>query len=107
MSFKTILFCLFLYVGLVWIGAAYVYSGPQVQQFGLFWTGVGLGSVLVVILLSRTVNWARIMRARRAAKPKPVLKPAVPVSLPGDETATLKLIEEAKAALSRAPDFSN
>ena len=60
MTFKSILFCLFLYVCLVWVGAYYFYSGERVQQVGLLWTGAGLLVVLILILASRLVGLWRL-----------------------------------------------
>ena len=35
MTIKTLLFALFLYICLVWVGAFYWYSGPDIEAFGL------------------------------------------------------------------------
>ena len=53
MTIKVILFCLFLYVCLVWVGAYYLYTGAEAQHFGLQWTAIGLISILVIIIGAR------------------------------------------------------
>jgi len=40
-SIKTLLFVLFLYVCLVWVGAALLHSGPELLEFGFRWTALG------------------------------------------------------------------
>lgn len=109
MTFKSILFCLFLYVSLVWVGAYYFYTGEQIQRIGLLWTGAGLAGVLVFILFSRLFAWWRLWRARAAsrpaARPKPVERPAEPV--PEDEAALNTLLAEANAVLGRMKAYAN
>ncbi|MGA8026475.1 MAG: type VI secretion system membrane subunit TssM [Bryobacteraceae bacterium] len=104
MTFKTLLFCLFLYVCLVWVGAFYFYSGQDTIRIGLLWTGGGIAAVLAFIILSRLWGWGRTLRARAAAKPKPALKRTQPVN--EDEAAIAALINEANATLRRAAGYS-
>src|SRR5581483_2648978 len=108
MTFKSILFCLFLYVSLVWVGAYYFYTGEQIQRTGLLWTGAGLLGVLLLMLLSRLFGWWRLWRARAAAKPaarpKPVERPAEPHE---DEAALAALLAEANVVLSRLKAYVN
>ncbi len=98
MTLKSIFFCLFLYVCLVWVGAAYLYTGPKVEEVGLLWTGGGLLAVLLIMVLSRLFGWARILRARAAARPKPAPPSAVPVH--EDEVGLKSLLSEANATLA-------
>ena len=99
MTFKTILFCLFLYVCFVWVGAGYLYSGPKVGQIGLLWTGAGILAVLLMTLLSRLIGWVRILRAKAAARPKPSVKPIGPVY--EEEVQLQTLLNEADVTLAR------
>ena len=73
MTIKTLLFALFLYICLVWVGAFYWHSGPDIETFGLFWTGVGLLAVLAYIIFGRIFGWWRLRRAdpRLARWPSP------------------------------------
>ncbi len=105
MTFKSILFCLFLYICLVWVGATYFYSGTQVEHFGLLWTGAGLAVVLLLILFSRLFGWARLWRARTASRPTPSPKPATPVH--EDDAALSTLLNEANATLGRMATAGN
>ena len=63
MTFKTLLFSLFLYVCLVWALGARWYSGTELKQFGLLWTVIGLAAVLLIVLGSRVIGWWRLWRA--------------------------------------------
>lgn len=101
MTLKGTLFCLFLYVALVWVGAAYLYSGVKVEQVGLLWTAAGLVAVLALTLLSKIWGWVRTLRARAAANPKPAVKAPMPVSV--DEAAIRALFHEAAMELDRLP----
>ncbi len=109
MTFKSILFCLFLYVCLVWVGAYYFYSGDRVQQIGLLWTGVGLLAVLVLMLASRLFGGWRMWRARNAGKPAVKLQAAQERAQPvhEEEAALTALINEANAVLSRTKAYAN
>ena len=49
MTIKSLFFCLFLYVCLVWVGAAYFNTtGAEIQHYGLLGTAIGLIAVLVL-----------------------------------------------------------
>ena len=100
MSFKAIVFSLFLYVCLVWVGAFYLRSGPEIQDFGLLWTAVGLAAVLAFIIFAKIFSWWR-MRARKVPVPAAPRKPAEP--LHEDDAAILALIARANSALAKIP----
>jgi type VI secretion system protein ImpL len=100
-SIKTILFGLFLYVCLVWVGVAYWASGTQ---SGLLWTAMGLIAVLAFLILARIVGWWRLRRARRAARPAAQAKPAP--TLHPDDAALLSLLDEANRTLAEAPGYA-
>ena len=104
MTIKSLLFCLFLYVCLVWVGAAYLNTGPDIQHYGLLWTAIGLIAVLAFIIGARLFGWWRLWRAKAAARPAPAAK-SVPAVHPDDE-AMSALIAEANAALAKAPSLA-
>ena len=106
MSIKSLLLLLFLYVCLVWVGAAILKEGPQIREFGLLWTAVGLIAVLAWVVIAWLWGWFRIARARAAAKPKTPAKGPVAVALHEDDAALLALIGEAKVALAKATTAS-
>ena len=107
MTIKTLLFCIFLYVCLVWVVAAYLFTGDPagLREMGLFWTGAGLLAVLVFIIAARIWGWWRLWRARTAARPRAAAagKPA-PV-IHEDDTALAALLTEANTALAKAPGY--
>jgi type VI secretion system protein ImpL len=100
-TIKTLLFALFLYVCLVWVGAFYLRSGPQIEDFGLLWTAVGLIGVLAIIIFSRIFGWWRLRRARAVVRPLAPPKPVQPVH--EDDAALAVLITQANAALGKLP----
>ena len=102
MSIKSLLLFLFLYVCLVWVGAAILKEGPEIRQFGLFWTAAGLIAVLAWIVIAWLWGWFRIARARAAAKPKTTPKGPAAIGLHEDDAALLALIQEAKISLAKA-----
>ena len=106
MSIKSLLLFLFLYVCLVWVGAALLHEGPDIPKFGLFWTAAGLIVVLSWIIISWAWGWFRVAKARSAAKPKSAPKPTPAVALHEDDAALLSLIEEAKVSLARSANAS-
>jgi type VI secretion system protein ImpL len=101
-TIKTLLFLLFLYICLVWVGAAYLNSGPDIVQFGLKWTAVGLIAVFGLIVGSHLFSWWRRWRAKPAT-PKAVRKPEPIVH--EDDAALAKLIAEANNSLRKAPGY--
>ena len=103
MTIKSLLFCLFLYVCLVWVGAGYLNTGPDIVNYGLLWTAIGLIAVLAFIIGARLFGWWRLRRAKAAARPTPAMKP-VPSIHPDDEAMTA-LIAEANAGLAKAPSL--
>jgi len=105
-TIKVILFCLFLYVCLVWVGAYYLYTGAEAQHFGLQWTAIGLISILVIIIGARIFSWWRARAARRSAA-APVAQPAAAAAAAdqGDE-GMVALIATANAALAKVPAYS-
>jgi len=102
MSIKSLLLFLFLYVCLVWVGAALLKDGPEIRTFGLFWTATGLIAVLAWIVFSWAWGWFRVAKARSAAKPKSVPSAAPVVAMHEDDAALLALIQEAKTSLARS-----
>src|SRR4051794_26767403 len=103
MTLKSILFGLFLYVSLVWVGAVYLYSGPKVEQFGLLWTAVALIGLLSIFIVSKVWNWIRVLRNRAALKPRRVKPLPPPVS--EEEAAISALIAEANAKLGKRVEY--
>lgn len=103
MTIKSLLFLLFLYVALVWVGAAY-WRQDDFREFGLFWTGVGLVALFVCIVGSRIwtlwVEWQtkRASRPSKPAKARPVLNE--------EDAALMALIAEANSALRNSPAFA-
>jgi len=102
-TIKSLLFVLFLCVCLVWVGAAYFYSGPEFQRFGLLWTAVVLIAALALIAGARLFGWWRLWRAKAASRPAVPAKAAPPVH--ADDAALAALIAEANAALAKAPGY--
>ena len=103
MSIKSLLFFLFLYICLVWVGAALLREGPQIRTFGLFWTAVGLIAVISWVIISWVWSWFRVAKARAAARPKATPKAAPTVSLHEEDAALLALVQEARISLTRSP----
>jgi len=104
MSIKTLLFILFLYVCLVWVGAAYFCSGPEFRQTGLLWTGAGLLALLLFLLAARLITWWRGRRAAKAAAPK--IRPATPEPVDEQHAALRSILAEANAALGKIPAYA-
>jgi type VI secretion system protein ImpL len=103
-TIKTLLFLLFLYICLVWVGAAYLYP-DGVREFGLKWTGIGLIAVFVFIVGGHLLNWWRRWRAMpRPQRQKDSPKPAVVVH--EDEAALAAALAEANTALAKAPGYT-
>jgi len=102
MSIKSLFFFLFLYVCLVWVGAALLKEGPEIRAFGLLWTAIGLIAVISWIIISWAWGWFRVAKARSAAKPKSTPKAAPVVTLHEEDAALLALIQEAKVTLVRS-----
>ena len=103
MTIKSLFFCLFLYVCLVWVGSAYLNTGQDIPHYGLLFTAIGLIAVLAFIIGARLFGWWRLSRAKAAARPAPQPKSVAPVH-PDDE-AMSALVAEANAALAKAPSF--
>jgi type VI secretion system protein ImpL len=105
-TIKGLLFCLFLYVCLVWVGVAYLYSGSPAdfRHYGLLWTAIGLIALLALVIGSRLISWWRIARARAAARPQAPAKPPAPIN-PEDEALTA-LLAEANTTLAKSPAFA-
>lgn len=106
MTAKGIFFGLLLYVALAWVGAAYLYSGPEIIHYGLLFTAIGLIVVLSLLILIRLFGWWRQLRAKRPvrsapAPPSPAFAPAHP-----DDQALAALIAEANAVLAKSPSFA-
>src|SRR3954454_974214 len=104
---KGLLFALFLYVCLVWVGAAYLHpESPAFSEFGLFWTAAGLLALLAWIVFARTLNWWRLWRARARTRPA-VATPRPSQPLHEDELALQGLIDEANGALAKSAKRSD
>lgn len=105
MTIKTLLFLLFLYVCLAWVGAEYL-QPDNVVHYGLLWTAVGLIVVLAFVIGARIFGWWRLWRARRATvRPAAHVLPAAPM-LSEDEAALAALIAEANANLAKSPAYA-
>ena len=104
MTIKSLLLCLFLFVGLVWVGAAYWFTGEDIRHYGLLGTGIGLLTVLVLVIGARLLGAWRLWRARAAARPVATPKPTAPVH--PDDDAVTALIAEANTVLSKLPAFA-
>ncbi len=104
MTIKTLFFALFLYVCLVWVGAVYLGTGPEIPQFGLLWTAVGLIAVLAFIIGARLFGWWRLWRAKAVARPAVPAKSAAPIH--EDDAALAALIADANATLAKAPAYA-
>jgi len=106
-TIKSLFFCLFLYVCLVWVGSAYFNtSEPDILHSGLLWTGIGLIAVLVFIIGARLVGWWRLSRAKAAARPAPASAPKAVAPVHPDDEAMSALLAEANAALAKAPSVA-
>src|SRR5215472_15907625 len=105
MTIKSLLFCLFLYVCLAWVGAAYLYQGPDIIHYGLLWTALGLIVVLMLVVGARLYGWWRLRRSQAVSRPAPATKPAAPAVDGGDESLAA-LLREANLVLSKAPSFA-
>ena len=103
MTIKSLLFLLFLYICLVWVGAAYLHSGPAFEEFGLRWTAIGLIAVFAWIAGTHLFSWWRRWRAR-PPRPKSAAKPELVVH--EDDAALAALIAEANATLAKAPAYA-
>ncbi len=102
---KSLIFALFLYVSLVWVGAVYLYSGPKIQEFGLLWTIIGLIALLAIIAGARLWGWWRLWRAKSVGRPAVATKPA-PI-IHEDDAALAALVAEANANLAKAPAYAS
>ena len=103
MTIKTLLFSLFLYVCLAWVGAAYL-RPDEILHFGLLWTAIGLIVVLAFIIGARLFGWWRLSRAKAAARPAAHVRPAPMVH--EDDAALAALIAEANANLAKSPAYA-
>jgi type VI secretion system protein ImpL len=101
MSIKGLFFSLVLYISLIWVAAAKLHSAStqKMRDFGLLWTAVGLSAVLAFIIGSHALGWIRVWRARKAARPKPLLKPEP--ALHADDPGLSELLAEAEQALAK------
>lgn len=109
MTIKGLLFYLCVYLSLVWVWAFYQNAGSgssqEIVKFGLRWTAVGLGLLLILIIVARLFAWWRLSQAKAASraavaqKPKPVIHE--------DDAALAALIAEANATLARAPAYAD
>ena len=101
---KSLLLGLFLYIALVWVGGAYLYTGSDIVQFGLKWTAIGLIVLLVLVVGTRIWHWWGLWRAKSAGRPAAPKKPSEPVH--EDDAALQTLLAEASATLAKAPAFA-
>jgi type VI secretion system protein ImpL len=102
MKIRTLLFCLFLYVCLVWVGVFYYDSGPDT---GLIWTAAGIGVTLALVVGAHLFGWLRIWRMRSAARPKATPSPAKAQPPAEEESAIAALLAEAGSNLAKVPAF--
>src|SRR5205814_9987228 len=102
---KSLIFALFLYVSLVWVGAVYLYSGPKIQEFGLLWTIIGLIALLAIIAGARLWGWWRHWRATSPDRPAVATKPAPLIR--EDDAALAAQVAEANANPAKAPAYAN
>jgi len=104
-NIKSLLLILFLYVCLVWVGAALLVSGHRVQEVGLAWTAAGLILMLAFVIGASLLSWWRVRRAR-----KPPIRPAAPPkpapATHEDDAALAALMAEANAMLAKAPAYA-
>ncbi len=105
MTIKSVFLSLFLYVSLAWVGAAYLYTGPEIIHRALLWTAIGLIAILAILILSRLYIWLRERRAKLASEPAAIESKPTPAPLHPDDQAMLLLIAEANAALAKSPSF--
>src|SRR4051794_17455287 len=103
MRFRRILFILLLYIALVWVLAAYQYSAPELQHYGLMWTAWGIAAVLSWILVEQVYAIWKNWRASRSQK-EPKKTPAQPV-LHEDDSGFDKLWEQARETLAASPEY--
>lgn len=102
---RRLLFILFLYILLVWILAAYLYSG-DVQKLvhdGLLWTAIGVAGLLLWLVLERVIGWWRVRRIQRAARPAPQTAAVQVRQMHEDDAALVSLLREADHRLAQAP----
>src|ERR1035438_2880932 len=104
MSIKSLLFVLFLYVCLVWVAVAYFYSGAQLREAGLLWTGAGLLAVMLLMIGARLTVWLKARRAKAAMAPSVARRPAEPVH--EDDVTLAAILAEANATLAKAPAWA-
>jgi len=79
----------------------YRHSGKDLEEFGLFWTAVGLVVLLVGIFGARFFAWWRLRRAQAAVRPPAPVKTARIVY--ENDAALAALIAEASTKLANAP----
>src|SRR5262249_39712813 len=104
-SAKGILLILFLYLSLAWVGALY-WWGPDFVKHGLFFTLVGLATLLGLVLASWIFSIWKTARAKSAGRPKAAPAPRPEVSASPDESALKNLLQEAAARLKASPRFA-
>jgi type VI secretion system protein ImpL len=96
---RSVLFFLFLYVVLVWVVAAYRFSGDQMVEQGLLYTAIGIGALLVFLLLARLIPaLGRIWRRLRSRPAPPA--PTAAKALHEDEAVLQDMLAQAEAALA-------
>jgi type VI secretion system protein ImpL len=104
-NIKGLLFILFLYVCLAWVGAALLVSGHRIQEVGLTWTAAGLIVLFAFVIGAHLLRWWRFWRARRTAVRQ--ASPAKPKqAIHEDDAALAALIAEANATLAKAPAYA-
>ena len=104
MSIKSLLFVLFLYVCLVWVAVAHFYSGVQLREAGLLWTGAGLLAALLFMIGAPLTVWLKARRAKAATAPSAARRPAEPVH--EDDVTLAAILAEANATLAKAPAYA-
>jgi type VI secretion system protein ImpL len=79
-------------------------SGRDLLEFGLMWTAVGLGLLLVLIIVNRIFAWWRSSQAKAASRLASVPNPKLAIH--EDDAALTVLIAEANATLAKAPAYA-
>jgi len=85
------------------VGAALLYTGPEIIHRGLLWTAIGLIAVLAFLIASRAFGWWRLRRAKAAAKPA---TPVAAAPAHPDDQAMIALLAEAKTELAKHSSFA-
>ncbi len=103
MRSRRVFLILLLYIALVWVVVALNHEGAEIQKKGLFWTAVGIGTVLVLLALGPLSGLWRSWRAKRASHPTPAPQAIKPTH--ADDAAFESLWKDAERALAASPEY--